>query len=295
MRRVSLLVLLGACSVPGGGLDGPDSAADGSTDAPLDAGVDASRDDGGEDAGVDAADAGSDVPTDVFDAGMDAGSCTEIVPRVHWEFSSTMPRNDLAAPSPRMDLEWQPLEGDFVDGSAVFEGTRLVADAASSREIGELLVAANQLTIVGWIAADNAETGASALEPRRIFGCSENARSRAFTIGQTDGELVVRMRSSNSSDENGDNVTASFFPAAAPRHFAFTWDGRRARIYVDGSEAAVYDHGGGADIVWDPAYVCLWGDELSGARAWAGSASSLRIFDTLLDDDAIECFSMAAP
>lgn len=308
MARWFALALLGACAVPRGALDPADATGDARPDAPVDAAIDAAIDaaridsgridagridagaiDAGEDASVDA-----DVGPDTFDAGTDVGpTCTDVPPVVQWFFGGGTPLDDLAPAEPDMDLEWQPLDGEILAGGASFDGERLVSTPEASQALGDVLVDSDALTVEGWIERNSGSTPVGS-SPRRIFTCSRDVLNRAFTVGQRDRELVVRFASTN-TNANGDEIGAAFFPAASPRHFAFTWDGRRVRLYVDGIMQNEDDHGGGATLRWTDMDLCLFGDERTGARSWTGLAYALRIWNVALDADAIACFTTATP
>lgn len=295
-RRFGVLVMCAACAVPRGALDvdaNREDAGDTDGDAGEDAGFDASTDV----AELDAMDAATDTGADAFDAGFDAAidagpPCVGVDPIVAWDFGGASPLDDIAPPAPRMNLTWRPVEGAFAGGAAVLAGTRLESERADSQALGEALRSSDRVSVHGWIHRPSTDTPTS---PLRVFGCSRDLTNRAFTVGQTDDELVVRFKSTNIEDDNGRNVTTPFFPTSGPRHFAFTWDGRRVRIFVDGSEQVDDDHGGGADLVWTDMDLCLFGDEVVGERAWNGSVFSLAVYDIELGSSEVECLAGRPP
>jgi hypothetical protein len=165
-------------------------------------------------------------------------------------------------------------------------GVPLIAASEHDRFF-DALAARGKLTLVVWFRTrSESQTG-----PARIVGFSKSPWAQNFSLGQDGRQLVFRLRT-------GTTAPSGFFPQiktlaileeGRPTFVAATYDGRNARVYVDGRSEARLNlcaRGKRADFFHDsglPASAMFLGG-LMGV-AWVAAArrrrSSVRLWGTV--------------
>lgn len=132
--------------------------------------------------------------------------------------------------------------------------------------------------------------------PARIVSLSGSTQKRNLTLGQEKSDWVVRVRTT-ASGENGMQPELRLPGLAAERkHVLFTYDGKVARLYVNGQETKLAQTLTGGLENWDIGFPLLLGNELGEARPWAGTLRFFAFYDYVLSPaEARQAFESLYP
>ncbi|MDP6045937.1 MAG: hypothetical protein QGG25_10040, partial [Phycisphaerae bacterium] len=140
----------------------------------------------------------------------------------------------------------------------------------------------NALTIEAMIKTDSLKQSG----PARIISFSQDDQQRNFTVGQEDGSLVFRLRTTSSSDQNS---TISLLKMSDDKwqHAVITYELERlpsssktaGRIiaYLNGRRMTHKMKKGGQLSGWASMHL-LFGDEFADKRDWAGHLKNIAIY-----------------
>lgn len=132
-------------------------------------------------------------------------------------------------------------------------------------------------------SADQNHTG-----PARIAGLSADANKRNLTFGQEKGEWVVRIRTT-ATGENGTNPELRVPGLNATRtHVIVTYDGKRARVFMNGLEIKLEKSVSGTLENWDSAFPLVLGNEAGEAKPWAGVIRFVALYDRALGTSEVK-------
>ncbi len=166
-----------------------------------------------------------------------------------------------------------------------FVGPGAIQLCSSANALHSALLSGNGLTIEVWAATrTNDQEG-----PARIVSYSKNTRLRNFSLGQAHGDLVMRLRTSESDINGTDRVLIgkSLFRPNEPQHVTVTYDFSQQQIYVDGDMRLRTTMPWGRFATWDPSYSFVVGNEATGNRPWLGKLFLLAVYDRALSEDEI--------
>jgi hypothetical protein len=123
--------------------------------------------------------------------------------------------------------------------------------------------------------------------PARIVTFSTSTGTRNFTLGQQDDKLIFRLRTTK-TDLNGyaPEVELGPLPPGGPRHVVVTYRPGDMLFYVDGKLVRRDQRVQGNFSNWSE-HQFLFGDELDGARDWAGTLEGVAIFRRALSADEV--------
>lgn len=157
--------------------------------------------------------------------------------------------------------------------------------AMLARDVDKRLLAAckktNQLTIeVTLTPADLKQRG-----PARIVTFSTNSGSRNFTLGQEAGNLVLRLRTTQTGN-NGTKpqVTLCKLVAGRPQHVIVSYFPGRLLCYVNGRKVLASAAVQGDFSNWSSQHL-LFGDEWDGQRDWSGRLEGVAIYSRFVPPD----------
>ena len=129
------------------------------------------------------------------------------------------------------------------------------------------LISGDGLAIEVWVATDDYQQKGQT----RIVSYSFDPYFRNFTLGQKGSDLVVRLRTEETSLNGFPETTLkNVFLSTDPYHIVVTYDYQMERIYVNGrltEETSIR----GRFLNWDPSYPLVFGNENTGNRPWRGS------------------------
>ncbi len=219
---------------------------------------------------------------------------------LHYDFSEARGTriHDRASSSAPLDLEIKnPQRVSWgSDGLTVRSGA-IIHSAVPASKLFEACRRSGEVSLEAWIDPANGKQSG----PARIVSFSKDTSRRNLTLGQSEQEIEVRLRTTESSD-NGLPSVASGSLSLAPKltHVVFTRqrDGQ-ARIYLDG-ELASEKSLPGLLRAWDPAYRLALSDEFapggkSGGRAWEGTFYLLAAYRRSLSADEVQRNFRAGP
>lgn len=123
--------------------------------------------------------------------------------------------------------------------------------------------------------------------PARIVSFSSDPSSRNFTLGQTKGHLVLRLRTPK-TDLNGANPEVDLCAVEANRtyHVVVTYAGGHLVCYRDGAKVLESAAVQGDFSNWTPQHL-VFGDEWNGARNWSGRLEGLALYSRALNAEEV--------
>jgi hypothetical protein len=121
--------------------------------------------------------------------------------------------------------------------------------------------------------------------PARIVSFSSDPSSRNFTLGQHQGQLVLRLRTPQTGP-NGTNPEIELCPVQAngAQHVIVTYSNGCLCCYVDGAKVLESSKVQGDFSNWTPHHL-VFGDEWSGERNWSGTLEGMAVFSRALNGD----------
>ncbi|MEX0777962.1 MAG: LamG-like jellyroll fold domain-containing protein [Phycisphaeraceae bacterium] len=170
---------------------------------------------------------------------------------------------------------------DGAGGIATRGGAHL-RSAGSAAMLSVPWTARGELSMVTLIKPVNlAATG-----PARIVSLSRDANSRNFTLGQEEGRLIVRFRTT-SSGQNGSEPTLTSPDGTLTgkaQAVVFVRRGEQNLLFVDGQLVASVTVPGDLSN-WDHSMPLLLGNELTADRTWDGDIYKVAFYNRALSDE----------
>lgn len=177
---------------------------------------------------------------------------------------------------PKSELDWTP------DTNGVsFSGVAALRADEGLEPLFRSLVSGEGLTVEAWLSTQSVDQ----LGPARIVTFSQDSQHRNFTLGQENGDLVIRVRTTTTNLNGRPNlIVPDVFRVSSVQHLVVTYDSHKMSVYVDGEPRVVSDslHKGLFET-WDPSHEFLLGNEADGERPWAGSLFLVALFNRSLD------------
>ena len=148
---------------------------------------------------------------------------------------------------------------------------------ASNQEFFDRLVKGSGLTLEVWLnTEDLSQSG-----PARILSYSKDQVSRNFTIGQSHDQLVVRLRTTETS-LNGMNphlIVDDIFNDKSLQHIVIIYNLLEQSVYINSEQKARSEILKGSFSNWDPYCHLVIGNEVTGDRPWKGKIYYVAIYD----------------
>ena len=141
------------------------------------------------------------------------------------------------------------------------------------------------ITVEAWIRSARTDQEG----PARIVSFSKSPNQRNFTLGQEFASFDFRLRTGSTST-NGlpSTSTGTATLTTALAHVVYTRQrGGRARIYIDGRQAAEKTIAGNMSN-WDSSCQLLLANELSGNRPWLGTYHLVAIYSRELQPQEVK-------
>lgn len=169
------------------------------------------------------------------------------------------------------------------DGSLLFRPPSLALTSGGPQWIDEAVAAQNltvQLTVIPSIAVQRG--------PARILTISQDFTLRNLMVGQEGADLIVRLRRPR-SDPNGmpAYVVPDVLQSGRLRDIVVSIRPQRLLVEVDGTRRV--DHRLPPDALagWDPSFRLALGNEVIGARPWAGQMVRAMVTTPSVRDDLL--------
>lgn len=145
----------------------------------------------------------------------------------------------------------------------------------------------DQLTVEAVIQTDDINQNG----PARILSFSSNTSSRNFTLGQHNGQLVFRLRTSDRVAQQNDDIVLGPAVANRPMHVVVTYDGIAGKLcaYINGKQVKNGKHRAvkGHLSNWDANHRVIVGNEVNEAvsenRPWNGTVRHFSIRNVAID------------
>jgi hypothetical protein len=214
---------------------------------------------------------------------FDEGSGTT----VH-DVSGVAPAIDLDAPDSAA-LNWA---GDGLELTA----DTIVESGGAATKLTEAIRTSEEFTVEAWVAPANlTQTG-----PARIVTLSIDASNRNFTLGQSEGDYVLRIRTDSPDNLNGTNpaFVVTGVVTTAPTHIVGTRETNGAvQIYINAAPQTASNPGHLGDFSnWADDFEFALGDELGpDERFWQGEYYLVAVYDRALTQDEVEQNFLAGP
>ncbi len=157
---------------------------------------------------------------------------------------------------------------------------------SSTQEFFERLVKGKGLTLELWLKTDDLNQSG----PARILSYSIDAGSRNFTIGQSQDNLVVRLRTTE-TDRNGIKphlIIEKAFKDRSPHHIVIMYNFSEQIVYIDGEQKVRSEILKGNFSNWDPACKLVFGNEATGNKPWKGKIYYAAVYDKSLTEQEIQ-------
>ena len=166
-----------------------------------------------------------------------------------------------------------------------FLGTGQAVSNSSSQKFFNHMVRGSGLTLELWLETEDQNQ----FGPARILSYSIDPGSRNFTIGQSSDQLVIRLRTTETS-LNGTNphlMVDGTFDDRSLQHVAITYDFSEQKVYINGEQRTQSKILKGDFSNWDPACRLVIGNEVTGRRPWKGKLYYAAIFNNPLTEKEI--------
>lgn len=138
----------------------------------------------------------------------------------------------------------------------------------------------NELSIEAIFSARNLEQGG----PARVISFSTDGSSRNFTLGQSERQLVLRLRVSISGvRENGHEVSMCALPGTERCHALVTYSPGRLVCHLNGEAKYLTDEVKGDFSIWRAHHFVI-GDEYGEPRDWRGTIAGIALYNRALTD-----------
>ncbi|MCW8133232.1 MAG: LamG domain-containing protein [Planctomycetota bacterium] len=210
------------------------------------------------------------------------------------EPSDLEPLGGTLAPPGQLDPWKLALEGPVKPGSkgmAIADGGKLISEYAGSA-LSHAIKQRGAFTIEAQVQpADQEHAG-----PARIAGISKDGSFRNVTLAQEKNEWVLRVRTT-ASGENGTKPELRVPGLNATRaHVIASYDGKKARVFINGQEVKQVAALAGALDNWDTRYSFVLGNEAGEPRPWAGTIRFVAVYDRALSGhEARQAFESLYP
>ena len=164
-------------------------------------------------------------------------------------------------------------------------GTGQAISNSSTQEFFDHMVGGNGLALELWLETEDQHQ----FGPARILSYSIDPFSRNFTIGQSSDQLVVRLRTTETS-LNGMNphlTIDSTFDDRNLQHVVITYDFFEQNLYINGEQRMRSEILKGDFSNWDPNCKLVIGNEVTGNRPWKGKLYYAAVFNRPLTEEEI--------
>jgi hypothetical protein len=169
-------------------------------------------------------------------------------------------------------------------GIAFHQGGQALS-TSSPKEFFSRMVKGAGVTLEVWLSSENTSQGG----PARILSYSKNPNIRNFTLGQSREQLVVRLRTTMTS-QNGTNPHLIVEDALVPgsvQHIVVTYDFAVQKVFINGELRMQSENLRGDFSNWDPTCRLVLGNEVTGNRPWRGELYYAAVFDGVISDGDI--------
>ncbi len=177
-------------------------------------------------------------------------------------------------------------------GELTFDSPGIVVDRTGGKILYGHLKDGGSITVA--VVADTLRIDQSG--PARLVSLSADPSNRNFTLGQYFGDLIFRVRTPVTGDNgiiSGLGARYAFRPGQMQLLVA-TYDGQRARLYVDGRLADEMVLKAGAFGGWNPDYSLAFGNELTGTQPWLGNLRDVAVYGAALAPERVGSLTVAA-
>ncbi len=162
-----------------------------------------------------------------------------------------------------------------------FVGEGQVISHSDQKTLYENLSDAKGFSLEIWLLPANNNQGG----PARIVSYSLNPIYRNFTIGQQGSDLIMRLRTENTSLNGTEPMLTveDVFSHPKPLHIVVSYNFEEQSLFVNGSIWTTSIIPGGYFKNWDPEFPLILGNEATGDRPWLGEISYVAIYNRSLD------------
>ena len=161
-----------------------------------------------------------------------------------------------------------------------FIGEGQVISSSGRKAFYENLISAKGFSLEVWLFPENNNQRG----PARIVSYSLDPNYRNFTLGQEGSDLIMRLRTENTS-LNGTEpslIVEDVFKYHKPIHIVVSYNFYEQSVFVDGIIRTTSIIPGGNFKNWGPEYPLILGNEATGDRPWLGEISYLAIYNRSL-------------
>jgi VanZ family protein len=171
------------------------------------------------------------------------------------------------------------------NGIAFYEEGQVIS-LSPAVSLLEALQKGDGLSLETWISVNDMDQGG----PARIVSYSLNTEFQNFTLGQSENNLVIRLRT---YDKGMEPLTPQIelnnaFKSSDPVHVVITYDFSMLNIYLNGQLELEKQISSDRFFDWDPSHYFILGNEATGDRPWKGVIYYLAIYNRTLNIETID-------
>ena len=193
---------------------------------------------------------------------------------------------DRSKIGPPLDLKIENLQNvQRSSGSLKVIGNTIIRSIRPAEKISKAIKNSGEFTLEAWVRPEKLKQSG----PARIVTVSGNSTNRNITLGQSDNQYDIRLRTSETNN-NGLPSISSSEPRLmlSPTHLIFTRkENGNVNLYINGklSYSGIID---GNTRNWDLSYRLGLANEISNGRPWLGTYYLVAVYGRALSDDEIE-------
>ena len=150
-----------------------------------------------------------------------------------------------------------------------FGQTGIITDSGAGALLYDALAGTSEITLAVRLRSD----GLAQMGPARIFSLSGSPTERNLTLGQERGDLVLRLRTPRTGPNGSRHeiIARDVIDPGRTQVIVATYDGRTARLFVDGQIVVTRPMEAGGFTNWDAGFPLVLGNEATGDRPWRGT------------------------
>ena len=166
-----------------------------------------------------------------------------------------------------LDLSWSGGGVSWLSGrnGVAVTSSSVLRSTVPADRIKQAVSGSGELTVELWATpASLSQRG-----PSRMLSFSKDPTRRAFTLGQADGALDFRLRTTATSGNGIPSTSAAGAMVTREAQYVATFSGGTVTLYRDGQVVGTGSPGGAATN-WEDGNVLVLANEATGDRAWLG-------------------------
>ncbi|HAI11857.1 MAG TPA: hypothetical protein DCM28_09145, partial [Phycisphaerales bacterium] len=165
-------------------------------------------------------------------------------------------------------------------GGLEFVNNTSAVSSAAATKLYDALTATNKMTLEVKFQTSSVDQSG----PANLISYSGDSYARNFTFGQSDLKYLMRMRTSQTSNNGSDPVdSTNVLDEQVTQHVVVTYDGESIKMYRNGSTTPEITSNREGTFNWNNAYRLILGNEEGDTNPWLGKLFRFTIYDQALN------------